>query len=307
MNQEDRLEKLTDPKKITQSAIKVIAILFGGFFLWAILVPLDEGVPTPGEIVVDTKRKPVEHPTGGVVQAVYVKEGDAVKVDQLLIKLSDEIARVNYQTEKSRVDKLNILKKQLEATKPLVKEGLLSELSQYDLEKEIADFESAPQRFDAAKKDLARTEIRSPTSGSVVGIQVQSVGAVVKSGEKIMDIVPEKEQLIIESKIPPQYIDRIHSGDSVVIRFSNFANAPQLAVDGQIITLSSDALVDQKVGASYYLARILVTEKGMAELGSRSLQPGMAVEALIKTGSRTLLQYLLHPLTKRMAASLVEE
>ena len=93
------------------------------------------------------------------------------------------------------------------------------------------------------------------------------------------------------------------------VRFSAFAHSPQLVVAGQVQSISSDLLTEQQgsMMVSYYLARVSVTPQGMKELGSRQLQPGMPAEVIIRTGERSLLTYLLHPLTKRLAASMKEE
>jgi len=169
------------------------------------------------------------------------------------------------------------------------------------------------ERFRAASLQLERTLIRSPAAGQVVGLAVQTVGAVVAPGQKIMDIVPEDESLILESKIPPHLIDRVRTGDPVDARFSAFAHAPQLVVEGKIVSISQDVLSDptapQMPGAlhDYYLARIAITPDGVTKLGNRRMQPGMQVEVVIKTGERTMLTYLLHPLIKRVAASMKEE
>ena len=95
------------------------------------------------------------------------------------------------------------------------------------------------------------------------------------------------------------------------VRFSTFAHSPQLVVDGKVQSISRDLLTDNTnpvaPGMSYYLARIHITEAGIKALGNRQMQSGMPAEVVIKTGERTLLDYILHPLIKRMAASLKEE
>ena len=78
-------------------------------------------------------------------------------------------------------------------------------------------------------------------------------------------------------------------------------------MEGKLISISGDLLRDQQSGISYYLARVAVTPKGMKVLGKRRMQPGMPAEVIIKTGERSVLNYLLNPLTKRMAASMKEE
>ncbi len=165
------------------------------------------------------------------------------------------------------------------------------------------------ERLVAITADLGRTQIRAPVDGQVVGLAMSSVGGVVTAGQRLMDIVPVGQPMLFDAKVPPSVIDRIRQGDLAEVRFTAFANAPQLVVHGKVVSLSHDAIAEQAGGAvfSYYLARVELTPEGTKALGARSLQPGMQAEVLIKTGERSLLTYMLHPLTKRIAAAMTEE
>jgi protease secretion system membrane fusion protein len=172
--------------------------------------------------------------------------------------------------------------------------------------------QSEAEKFKALTAELKRIAIVAPASGQVIGLQVHTIGAVVQPGQKIMDIIPVGAPLILDAKIPPNLIDKVHAGLDADVRFSTFANSPQLLVEGKINTISKDLVVENTVNTgrpvdSYYLAKISITPNGMKVLGRRTLQPGMPVQVVIKTGERTLLAYLLHPLSKRIAASMKEE
>ena len=176
-----------------------------------------------------------------------------------------------------------------------------------DVRKEV---QANQERLAAVTADLDRMVIRSPVDGQVVGLALAQAGAgVATPGQKLMDIVPDGEALLLDAKVPPQVIDRIKAGEKAEVRFSSFANSPTLVVHGHLVSLAGDALTEQ-VGSSvstYYLARVEITPEGMKALGGRQLQPGMPAEVLIKTGERSLLTYMLHPLTKRIAAAMTEE
>lgn len=369
----NELSELSDTRRISNMGLAVLGVGFGAFILWTTLAPLDEGVPSQATVVLETKRKVVQHLQGGIVASVSVKEGDQVKEGDLLIKLVDSTAKANHEairqqyyalkvTEsrliseqlssprvildsellaESSVDpalrrhiaaqqalfvskqrQVFLLEKELNATRELVKDGYATLVRQMELERQVIDYrkevekelsairpdiQSVTERFKATREDLMRTEIRAPVSGQVVGLAIQTVGGVVSPGQKIMDIVPGKEELILEAQIQPHLIDRVRVGDNVDIRFYTFPKTPQLVVEGKLETLSTDTLSNSADQAPYYLARVRVTERGLNELGARRLQPGMPAEVVVKTGSRTLLQYLLHPLLKRMSASMKEE
>ena len=173
-----------------------------------------------------------------------------------------------------------------------------------DIRREV---QADAEKLKAVTQDLERTELRSPASGQVVGLAVQSVGAVIAPGQKLMDIVPEQAPLLIEARVPPHVIDRLREGLSTQIRFSAFAHSPQLNVAGRVVSVSRDLLTEPETRQSYYLARVEVTPEGMQTLGSRRMQPGMMAEVLINTGERSLLTYLTYPLVRRVAQSMKEE
>jgi len=421
--------------------VVVVILGFGGFLLWAALAPLDQGVPTEGIVSIDTKRKVIQHLSGGIVQSIHVREGQAVKTGDILIVLDDATAKARYEemrqkyvgdralenrliTEQtgaksiqfhtdlktmqsdylvkqhmlnqemlllsrraalnaevqvigesihgqeaqiqgligvleSRKSQLSLINAQLTGVRDLALEGYAPMNQQRELELrvaqitgEIADAESgilkskhaiaeAKQRIVQIKEeyrkdvatqmsqvrmevdanagklkaladDLNRIEIKSPVDGQVVGLQIQTTGAIIQPGQKILEVVPQNEILLLEVKIAPHLIDSVHVGQTADIRFASFANSPQLAVEGKVQSVSKDLLTDPNInpaqpGASYYLARVSVTEQGLKTLDGRVLQSGMPAQVIVKTGERSLLTYLLHPFIKRMAASLKEE
>ena len=180
-----------------------------------------------------------------------------------------------------------------------------------DVESQLADVSrevlSEHGKYVALQEELLRTDIKSPAEGQVVGLAVQTVGGVIQPGQKLMDIVPDNEALVLETRVAPHMIDRVHAGLEADVRFAGFAHSPQLVVEGKVASVSGDLLTDPQTGAGYYLARAVVTPAGMKRLGKRHLQPGMPVEVIFKTGERSMLTYLLSPLVRRVAASMKEE
>jgi protease secretion system membrane fusion protein len=249
----------------------------------------------------------------------------------LLKEPNSDLARRNMENQRqlfqARNLTLRILNEQLAGMKSLVQEGYAPMSQQRDLQLKISEFRTATatelgqvqreveadaEKTKALAEELADTEVRSPASGQVVGLQIQTVGAVIQPGQKIMDIVPTNEGLLIDAKVAPHLIDSIQKGLPVSVTFSSFAHTPQLVVQGVVESLSKDIVTDPQMNpmqpaASYYLARITVTPEGMKSLGRRQMQPGMPVQVVIKTGERSLLTYLADPLIKRITVSMKEE
>ncbi|MCX7207251.1 MAG: HlyD family type I secretion periplasmic adaptor subunit [Proteobacteria bacterium] len=161
----------------------------------------------------------------------------------------------------------------------------------------------------AREEELSRTVLRSPASGHVVGLNVHTVGGIIRPGETLMEIVPENDELVVEIQLPPHLIDKVHPGLLADIRFASLGNkgtAPIL--EGELTSISADRIVDPH-GNPYFSAKVVVTKKGLAELSREKLaiQPGMSTEVVIKTGERSLLDYLTRPLFNRLAFAFTEK
>ena len=426
-----------DTRQPMRRGLLILGIGLGGFLLWAALAPLDEGVPTQGTVSIDTKRKPVQHLTGGLLGDILVREGEVVQAGQVVARMNAAATLANFETSRQRYlgmlasegrllaeqqgaasiafdpevlgssepmvqqqvatqralfvsrrdalraelqgidesmrglqaqkagaegqlgsqrQQLALLQEELAGVRGLVSDGYAPRSRQIELERmsaasqgQIADLggqieraarsilelqQRAQQRRQEFRKDvdtqlaqirlelqadrekyrsstdeLGRTELKAPVSGQVVGLQLQSAGAVLQPGARLMDIVPLDESLVVEARIPPHLIDRVQPDLPADLRFSAFAHTPSLVVQGRLSSVSRDLITENlSTGpVSYYLARIQVTPQGMQTLGRRQMQAGMPVEAIIRTGERSLLTYLLHPLVKRMASAMKEE
>jgi HlyD family secretion protein len=166
---------------------------------------------------------------------------------------------------------------------------------------EIALGEVMPKAL-AAKDQLARTEVRAPVSGTVVGMTVFTEGGVIAPGQKLMDIVPQKASLVVEARFSPNDVDDLRVGQEADVRFSGLSSTELPTLHGTLTRLSADAFNDEKSGATYFTGDISVPPDQLDLLSSAlgtefELKPGMPVEILVPMRKRTALQYIFEPLT----------
>ncbi len=154
---------------------------------------------------------------------------------------------------------------------------------------------------------VTRKVVRAPDSGVINGMEIHTIGGVIAPGATIAEIVPEGDELIIEARVSPIDIDRVAVGQQASVRFSAFSAQTTPTVSGNVIHVSADAIFDQQTGNSYFMTRIGVEESELAALGELVLVPGMPAEVFISSGARTLMQYLLKPITGAMARSFIED
>jgi len=239
--------------------------------------------------------------TRSLVSEGYAPRNRQLELERMAAESSSGIAELQGNTIRAKRTVAEIRQRSIARQQEYRKE----------VESQLADVsreaQSEAERYKATQDDLARTEIKSPAAGQVVGLAFQSAGGVINPGQKLMDIVPKDQALLIEARVAPHLIDRVTKDLPVDVRFSSFAHTPQLVVDGKVVSVSGDQLIDQHTGLGYYLARVSVTAEGYKKLGTRQLQPGMPVEVIFLTGERSMLTYLLNPLTKRLASSMKEE
>jgi HlyD family type I secretion membrane fusion protein len=151
------------------------------------------------------------------------------------------------------------------------------------------------QRIRAAEDTLTRTEIRAPASGRIVGLKVFTVGGVITARDPLMDIVPQEDVLVVDAQVAVNDIDVVRVGLPVQLRFSALNQRTTPTIDGTVSKIAPDRSVDQRTGQPSYTVRVAV---GSAERLPKNvvLQPGMPVETMIRTGSRSFLDYLAKPI-----------
>ncbi|WP_174871239.1 HlyD family type I secretion periplasmic adaptor subunit [Pectobacterium polaris] len=173
-----------------------------------------------------------------------------------------------------------------------------------DTQRSIQDL---TQRLKTAEYELQHTHIRAPASGTVVGLALHTEGGVVNSGQMLMEIVPEGQPLLIDAQLPIELVDRVSNGLPVELLFSAFNQSTTPRISGVVALIGADQLVEQQTGKPYYALRIHVDEQGKQQLAGLDVRPGMPVQAFIRTGERSLLNYLFKPLSDRLHLALTEE
>jgi len=158
------------------------------------------------------------------------------------------------------------------------------------------------EKTTAAQDLLRRVDLRAPTNGIVHQLSVHTIGGVITPGEVVMEIVPESDELQIEAKLPPQEVDHVHSGQRAYIRFSAFNQRTTPQLEGIVSYVSADLNHDRQSNpnAGYYKVRVTISQSEHRRLGGLQLVSGMPVEVFLQTGSRTMLSYLLKPITDQL-------
>lgn len=433
----------SQPAEVAEKTIRrylIVAIiacvaLVGGVGGIAAMTELSGAVIAPGSLVVDSNVKKVQHPTGGIVAKINVREGDRVEAGTTLLQLDETVTRANlsivdnsldelslrvarleaerddltiletsslqlsksptelaklingehslFQLRKAarlgqkaqlreRITQLNeqiggltqqrdakreeirLIAKELEGIRSLWAQKLVSIERMTALEREAVRLEGEygqltaaiaqakgqvaeinlqiiqvdqnmrsevaaelrdasakigemKERKVAAEDALKRIDLRSPQAGVVHQLAVHTVGGVISAGEQVMLIVPVADRLTVEARVAPQDIDQISVGQNASLHLSAFSRQTTPVLNGVVTRVSADLATDQRTGVSYYTARVEIPAEEAKKLGQLSLTPGMPVEVYLSTGDRTMISYLMKPLSDQISRAFREE
>lgn len=178
---------------------------------------------------------------------------------------------------------------------------------QSELNKTKQDAEEYRNKLDIAMFEFSKTEIKAPVGGTIVNQSVFTQGGTVSTGERLFDIMPTQKMLVVNAQLQIDMIDKVHTGLPVELMFTAFNANKTPRIPGVVSMISADRLTDKEKLDPYYKMQITVTPEGMELLKFQEIKPGMSVVVFVKTGSRTLLNYLLKPIVDRMNVSLSED
>jgi HlyD family secretion protein len=217
------------------------------------------------------------------IQRVTALERDAVRISGERSSLISTIAQTKGKITETTLQIIQI------------DQDLRSEVAKElrEIQAKIGEFR---ERKVSAEDILGKIEIRAPQSGRVHQLAVHTVRGVIAPGEPIMYIVPDGDTLIVEVRIAPHEIDRVHYGQTAMLRFSAFDQRTTPELIGEVALVSADVTQDAKTGLSYFAVRIAVPDEEVTRLKGTMLVPGMPVESFIQTGERTVISYLIKPI-----------
>ncbi|MFA7083823.1 MAG: HlyD family efflux transporter periplasmic adaptor subunit [Arcobacteraceae bacterium] len=321
----------SDVKKVVGFGLGVVFVVFVLIGGWMAYAPLAASSVAVGKVSADLNKKTIQHLEGGIVEAIYVKDGDAVKTGDILIKLQDihiqgQLFQINNQIEgleslvASKKKRLISIKEEIVEWTKLFKEQLVDKLRIRELQREEntiegdiantqAEIAKLKEQIIIIKDVLSRTKILAPTDGVIVGSTINTIGGVIAPGKPLLEIVPEDSKLLVIAQVQISDIDKVKVGLLADIRFSAFNLKQAHVIEGEVIHVSADSFIDEVTGAPYYEAKIQVTNAGIKQLSEYKfkLVAGMPAEVMIQIGERTTLSYLVKPFTDMLSRGFNEE
>lgn len=220
-------------------------------------------------------------------------EREVAQLDAELGTIQSNIASVQQEIGEARLQILQIRKTFVENIESSLRDNqtLIFDLSQQML---------------AARDQVSRLVVRAPTSGTVVDTAVHTVGGVVPPGQRLLDIVPDDDQLVVEAQIKPTDIDGISPGLPAEVRLTTLNSYALPPLHGTVAYVSADRLIDSRTSGAYYTVRITTNPRDVVNLNDIQLVPGMPAEVMIDKGSRTFFEYLMGPIGRVLNTAMRE-
>tara|TARA_B100001540_G_C15814669_1_gene646476 strand:+ start:1728 stop:2702 length:975 start_codon:yes stop_codon:yes gene_type:complete len=271
------------------------------FLIWASFAQVNQVVRASGTVVPDSKVHLIQSGIAGPIEEINIKLDDKVEVGDVLFlidninrKKSYNLAKKEFETRKRRVE---ILRK-------LVQTGSDSEFRLLDEELQLVTAES---KFNQAENALEYSRVKSPINGYISKINVTNIEQIVEQGSLLSEIVPEDDILKIEAQVAPKDIAYVKKGQKAKIAFTAYDMAIYGQVEGNVTKIASNTSATEE-GQTYYPAVIEIDDRELINDKNKKivLQSGMISDVSIIGEERTVISYLLNPITKLSQRALQE-
>lgn len=220
---------------------------------------------------------------------VRALERTAAQLDGELGSLRSQIARSREAIGETRL--------QVSGVSTRMNEDVADQLRQIDVQ-----LNELRPRLTELRAQMARTEVRAPASGEVVGLTIFTPGGVIQPGQTLMEVVPRDASQVIIAQVNPNDIDNLRVGQITEVQFPGLRERNPPTIHGRVTRISADSFTVEQTGATYYRAEIVVPASQLKTLGraASTLRPGAPVQVIILLRKRTALAYLLEPLTNNL-------
>ncbi len=310
--------------------VKIILSFLVLSLIWLALAPMNSSIIASGEIILSSNKKIISHLEGGVIEEIKVQEGQKVVEGEDLIILNNiqvkakisqviEAIKASEFQQIATAQKIKSLQQELRIVNELLKDQNASLSRKIDIEKQLHEARgktgeiatniiSLNKELTANRYISKRSVIKAPVSGIVMNLKYQTIGGVIAPATEIMFIVPQDDKLIAELKVRPQDIDLLKEGMKAKIQLSAYKTKLMPKLNGTITNVSADSFKNEMTGEIYFKTRVQISEDEIKKIKTDiRLTPGMPVDGFLITGSRTMLQYLITPISESSYKAFREE
>ena len=278
---------------------------FVSFFIWASRAELEEVTRGNGKIIASSKVQVIQNLEGGIINEIAVKTGQKVQENDLLVKLDEtqflgDLNSANQQLI-SLEQSLELLEEERLILEPLVDNKVKLRINLIRLLQRIStaqsEYQATLDQIPNLQDKLKRTSVRAPMDGIINRILNNTTGGVVQPASPILEIIPLNDELIIEVEVSPTDIAYVIKGQKAIVQLSAFDFAVYGSLEGEVLNVSPDT-VTKDDGSTWYVCLVSIPADGITSM-SRELQllPGMQATVNIVSGSKTILSYLMQPVT----------
>ncbi len=283
----------------------VIFVFFLSFFIWAAYAELEEVTRGNGKLIASSKLQVIQNLEGGIINDIAVNTGDQVAKGDLLIKLDETKFLGDLNSSKQQLialeQSLSLLEEERLILEPLVDSNVEPRINLIRLLQRISTAESEYQatldQIPNLQDKLKRTSVTAPMDGIINRILINTTGGVVQPASPILEMIPLNDELLLEVEVSPMDIAYVIKGQKAIVQLSAFDFAIYGSLEGEVLNVSADT-VSKDDGSTWYVCLVSIPSDGITSM-SRQLQllPGMQATVNIVSGSKTILKYLLQPVT----------
>ena len=269
------------------------------FLIWGSFAEVNQVVKAQGVVKPDSKVHLIQSAIPGPIEKINVSLDDKVEIGDILFLIDSTNTKNMYDLAFAEVETRT---KKVEILTKLVETGSDSEFRLLD---EKLALINAQTRLDTAKRNLNFSSVKAPNSGSISKVTVANIGQVVQSGNLLAELVPEDDILRIEAAVQPKDVAYVRKGQKAKIGFSAYDTAIYGQFEGKVIKIAANTSSNED-GSSFYPALIEVDPSQFDEDNNITLQSGMITDVSIIGEERTVLSYIMNPITKLSQKALQE-
>ncbi len=283
----------------------IIFAFFISFFIWASNAELEEVTRGQGKVIASSKVQVIQNLEGGIIQDIVVKTGQKVNKGDLLVKFDETQFRGDLNSTRKQLisleQSLSLLEEERDILKPLVEQEVEPRINFIRLLQRIAqtnsEYEALTDQIPNLEDKLKRTSVVSPMDGVINRMLVNTTGGVAQPGSPLLEIIPSNDELVLEVEVSPMDIAYVIKGQKAIIQLSAFDFAVYGSLEGEVLNVSADT-VTKDDGSTWYICLVSMPADGITSM-SRQLEllPGMQATVNIVSGSKTILTYLMQPVT----------